>query len=216
MPLEVVPLAETDAQAWAELYYPAFRSSTVGCLWHREPSPESTRKLGESLKASLRKPEVHAFKCIDTDLGNKLIAVAKWSVFDRPRSMEDVEKTFTLREMFEEENVEARKEFMEGIWKSRREVMGGQPHVMLDSLICDPDHHRRGAGRMLVQWGIEKSVEMGIPAYLEGSSAGKRLYLSVGYQPVREIVFDGTKYGATEKDVHTAMLRPPQKAAIMN
>jgi len=92
---------------------------------------------------------------------------------------------------------------MKGIWKSRREVMVEQHHIILDSLLCHPDHHRRVAGRLLMQWGLYKSDELGLPGYLEGSAAGRRLYQKVGFQPVREIIFDGTKYGAKEPDVHT-------------
>jgi GNAT superfamily N-acetyltransferase len=202
MPLRVRPLTEADTQAWAELYYPAFSKSDLGCLWIREPSVKSIRQLANVLKETLTKPDAHVFKCVDTDLHDKLIAVAKWSVYEEPRAMEQIEKTFVVRPTSVEENRKARIEFMSGIFKSRREIMGERPHVILDSLICHPDFQRRGAGRQLVQWGLDRADELGLPAYLEGSAAGKGLYRKMGYQPIREIIFDGRPYGAQNPDVH--------------
>lgn len=225
MPLKVLPLAAGDTRSWAEIYYPAFSPGTIGILWKEKPSEESITGFGDALKSGLEKPETHAFKCVDTDLNDKIIAVAKWSVYEKPRSMEEVEEGFVLRKTFPEDNVDARREFMQGIWDSRREFMGGQPHVILDTLICHPDHHRRGAGRMLMQWGLDKADELGLPAYLEASAAGVRLYQSVGFEPQKELIFDATKYGGRAKDVHMvsghmdlehvadmlkAMIRPPK------
>jgi GNAT superfamily N-acetyltransferase len=209
MPLQVLPLTDSDTEEWADLYYPAFSQSNVRCLWYKEPSPESLLQFADALREALKIPTCHIFKCVDTDLDDKIIAVAKWSVFDKRRSMEDVEKTFEVRRTFAEENGPARAEFMKGLWKSRRQVMEGNPHVMLDSLLCHPDHHRRGAGRMLMQWGLNKADELGLPGYLEGSAAGVGLYAKVGFEPVRQILFDGTKYGAKAPDVHTVSCAHP-------
>jgi GNAT superfamily N-acetyltransferase len=202
MVLKVVPATEQDALDWARIYYPAFSPYPLSVLWKSPPSEESTRAFAKALASGLSKPGSYTFKCIDIDLDNKLIAVAKWSVYEKPRTPKEVESTFVLRDTGVEENREARAAFMQGIWRSRRETMGGQPHVILESLICDPAHHRRGAGRLLVQWGLDKADELGVPAYLEGSIAGVKLYKSVGYEVVGELVFDTTPYGGTLPDVH--------------
>ena len=178
----------------------------IGVLWKQRPSEESLSGFAEALREGLEKPENHVFKCIDTELDGKLIAVAKWSVYEKPRSAEEVESNFVLRKTSPEDNAEARLEFMQGIWQSRREFMGEKAHVMLDTLLCHPDHHRRGAGKLLMQWGLDKADELGLPSYLEGSIAGVRLYESVGYVPQREIVFDATKYGGNVKDIHMVSL----------
>lgn len=202
MPLNVLPLTAADTEAWAELYYPAFRPSNVGCLWTAEPSAESNKKFAKALAGALQSPITHVFKCVDTNLDDKVVAVAKWSIYVEPRSMEDVEKTFVHETRYPEENVEARMAFMDGIWSSQREVIGGKPHIRLDSLVCHPDHQRRGAGKMLLQWGLDKGDELGLINYLEASAAGRGLYLKTGYEPVRTFIFDGTKYGAPAPDVH--------------
>jgi GNAT superfamily N-acetyltransferase len=202
MTLIVLPMEKEDTYDWAALYYPAFRQSAVSILWYSEPSPATIAKFGENLKKALETPNTYFYKVVDTELGNKIIAAAKFSVYEQPRSLEEIQKEEVMREVGPEENGEARLEFLRGIWASRREF-SQQPNVMCDTLICHPDHHRRGAGRMLMQKGLDKADELGIPAYLEASPAGIHLYKKLGYLPLKEFMFEATKYGAKENDLHT-------------
>jgi GNAT superfamily N-acetyltransferase len=204
MPLEVHPATEADLLEWTRLHYEAFKPTTVGCLWLREPSEESFRDRAAARTKLFSNPQAHIFKCIDTDLNNKIISVAYWSVFDAERTWKEVEEGLQPRPTFPEDNAPARLYFMEGICKSRREVMGTKPHVMLESLVTHPDHHRRGAGSMLLKWGVGEADKLGIVAYLEGSAAGAPLYKKFGYEPVRDIEFDSTKYGGERVDIHVA------------
>jgi GNAT superfamily N-acetyltransferase len=146
-------------------------------------------------------PSAHLFKCIDTDLDNKMIAVAYWAVEEKERLPEEVEKGLQLRPPFPEENRAAKVEFMDGIFKSRRE-WGTKPQVMLESLVTLPDHHRRGAGSMLLEWGIAEADRLGVITYLEGSDNGAPLYRKFGFEPVSDIKFDTRKYGGDKIDTH--------------
>lgn len=61
----------------------------------------------------------------------------------------------------------------------------------LDGLYVDPREYRRGIGRMLVMWGVERGMEEGVPVVVRSSPQGKRLYLSCGFEVVkREVGFD--------------------------
>jgi GNAT superfamily N-acetyltransferase len=62
-------------------------------------------------------------------------------------------------------------------------------------LVVDPKHQRRGAGRMLVMWGIEEAKKLGLPAYVESSVEGHSLYLSCGFRDVDKFLVDFTKWG---------------------
>ena len=55
------------------------------------------------------------------------------------------------------------------------------PHVDVEILATDPDYHRMGAGRMLMEAVCEETDRLGLPAYLEGSEEGRRLYEAVGF-----------------------------------
>jgi predicted N-acetyltransferase YhbS len=206
MPLEVHPITEDDLLEWSLIHYEGFKDTSVGVLWTAKPSASSFQAMADYRSKLLSDPTAYVFKCVDTDLNNKMISAVHWSVFDKERTAEEVEQGFQLRPSFPEENREARIAFMDGIFKSRREFIGGKPHVMLESLVTSPDHHRRGAGSMLLKWGTEKVDELGVVGYLEASDDGAPLYARFGYEPIREIEFDTRKYGGTTTDVHVVCI----------
>ncbi|TID17097.1 acyl-CoA N-acyltransferase [Venturia nashicola] len=206
MPLEIHPITADDTVdllEWGHIHYAAFSPWPVGCMWNREPSPESYASLAATRRKNLlSNPNSRVFKCIDTSLNNKLIAVAEWSVQTEEATREQLEKTLVCRPPFPEENRAARESFMQGIFRSRREVLGTQPHVELDVLVTHPDHHRRGAGSLLIQWGVDEMDRLGLIGYLEGSMAGRPLYEKFGFEGVRELVWDSRPYGGTGIDTH--------------
>jgi GNAT superfamily N-acetyltransferase len=208
MPLEVHPLTEADVLEWTRIHYEAFKPTSVGCLWLRKPSDESFRERAAARASILSDPHARVFKCVDTDLDSKIISVAQWSVFDKERPWEEVERGMQPRPSFPEDNAPARLEFMEGINKSRREIVGTKPHVILEGLITHPDHHRRGAGSKLLKWGVDESDRLGIIGYLEASADGAPLYKRFGYERVGDIYFDGSKYGGDGVDLHLASRSP--------
>jgi len=151
MPLEIHPMTTSDNAhilEWGHIHYAAFRPTVVGVMWSREPSAESYAALASVRRESLSDPHSHVFKCIDTDLDNKLIAVAEWHVYDKERTTKELEEGLVIRPPFPEEVRQARVDFMQGIFKSRREVCGTRACVELSSLVTHPDHHRRGAGAL--------------------------------------------------------------------
>jgi GNAT superfamily N-acetyltransferase len=208
MPLEVHPItSEDDLLEWSYIHYEAFVATTVGCLWTGKPSAQSFQEMADFRTKLFDEPSVHLFKCIDTDLNNKTIAVAYWAIETKERTPEEVEKGLQLRPPFPEENRDARIEFMDGIFSSRRE-WGTKPQVMLESLVTHPAHHRRGAGSLLLKWGVEEADKLGLIGYLEASEAGAPLYKKFGFEPIKTIIFDAKKYGGDQMGVHVVCLIP--------
>lgn len=196
MPLKVEPLRAEDLEAWVRICYLAYRNTTLGCLWRSEPSPASYSTTAKFRGRELleHSPDAYYEKVIDTDLDNKLIAVAKWHVYEKERSEEEVKAGFTLPAPFPEECRAAREKFMLGIFENRWEIMGTRPHIILEMLTTHPDHGRRGAGGMLVKWGTDRADDLGLESYLESSAQGRFLYQRHGYQPVREIKCDFSEF----------------------
>lgn len=62
----------------------------------------------------------------------------------------------------------------------RRERMLG-PCVVLDMCFTHPDYHRRGAGKMLLEWGTKKADELGVKGFVEASIDGRQLYEKYGF-----------------------------------
>ena len=61
---------------------------------------------------------------------------------------------------------------------------------------------------MLLQQGIMIADEAGLPCYLEGSPAGHRLYLSMGFKDVERLDMDMAKFGGQGSHPHYVMIRP--------
>jgi ribosomal protein S18 acetylase RimI-like enzyme len=72
-------------------------------------------------------------------------------------------------------------------------------------LAVSPKCQRTGIGRRLVQWGLDRCEEEGIPAVLESSIPGKPLYEKMGF---REIGWASYDKGRRSQPV---MLRPVEE-----
>ena len=84
-------------------------------------------------------------------------------------------------------------------------------HRLLDLklLHTDPKHQGRGAGGMLVRWGVEEARRRGVPAYLESSEAGHSLYRKYGFRDLELQSLDFSRWGATQKHNTWAMIYEP-------
>jgi hypothetical protein len=60
----------------------------------------------------------------------------------------------------------------------------------------------------MIRWGLAKADELGLPAYLEASPAGYKLYARLGFQDVERLVFDLSKWGGQGESVVVLMIRP--------
>jgi len=58
----------------------------------------------------------------------------------------------------------------------------GGDHIWLTFLGVDPRFQRKGVGKQLLQWGVKRSNEEGIPIGLVASPVGCKLYRSVGFE----------------------------------
>lgn len=60
-----------------------------------------------------------------------------------------------------------------------------------------------------MQWGIAKSEELGLPAYLQASAQGQRLYQSHGFKDIDTVEFNLTDFGLEGTEKMTEMIRYP-------
>ena len=64
------------------------------------------------------------------------------------------------------------------------------------SMVTRECYRGQGAAGMLINWGVQKAREDGVPAYLEASAQGKPVYEKCGFQQVGELVpWDMRPYG---------------------
>jgi GNAT superfamily N-acetyltransferase len=229
MPLEIHPCDERDLAEFQRIQVAAFYSGGQAMTTLLKPSPlpadYTEKSINKHLKSFREDLDVTYLKVVDTDLGGKMIAGAKWRINEKERSEEQVRKTLPVPGA-DEEGRPAAQDFFRYLARVRWEYMGtkpfccrlreqtlGQIHVLkstvLHILVTDPEHHRRGAGAMLVRWGTARADKAQLPAFLEATQVGRPLYAREGFESKHEEVFDLSKYGLQGTDVSTVMIREP-------
>ena len=90
-------------------------------------------------------------------------------------------------------------------------MLTGWVDLVLNILDTHPDHQRRGAGRMIVEWGTKIADEEGLPCYLEGSEAGYRLYRQNGFEDVETLEWELEEWGEEGVCRFVCMIRPAKE-----
>ena len=83
--------------------------------------------------------------------------------------------------------------------------------LVLAILVTSPDFQGRGVGRRLCQEGLRIADGEKLPAWLEASALGRKLYKKLGFEDVQELSIDLSKYGGEGIDHHLCMLRASRK-----
>ena len=93
---------------------------------------------------------------------------------------------------------------------SRNEIMGTEkPFFMLNSLATHPDHQGRGAGRLLLDWGVRKADDEQLVTYLDATQVAKPIYEKRGFEVRKAVEWDRTVWGGEGVDFHYSMVRLP-------
>ncbi|KAF2759344.1 acyl-CoA N-acyltransferase [Pseudovirgaria hyperparasitica] len=196
MPLVIEPATEADLSDYVDIQHAAFADGEVGLLLNsRGPLTEARRKMyHERSLNDMKNPTYHYIKCVDTDL-NKTIGFGKWRIHPNGRTQQEVDDSWYTPTPQPESNVKAEHDFFMYLNESRRDYMGTKPVVFLHVMVTLPEHQGRGAGRMMMKWGVDEADRLGLDAYVESSEAGRRLYESFGFKMLKERIWKLADYG---------------------
>ncbi|RMZ01717.1 hypothetical protein D0862_06256 [Hortaea werneckii] len=182
MPLQLHPLQPSDIPSCVEIYFLAFQNPHSLACWPRVPS---VRKWWEDMftREMASEPGSHWFKTVDPtpeDGEPVVVGFVKWQ---EPRS-EGMELETELPEWPAEADGRVCEETF-GEWgRRRRELMGGRGHWYLEIIATHPRYQGRGAGSMMINWGLERADQDNVAAYLEASPEAVSLYEKLGFQNV--------------------------------
>ncbi|KAH8160331.1 hypothetical protein CIB48_g7910 [Xylaria polymorpha] len=181
-----------------------------------EPEPGRNPRAEEMAKEFREDSTVRWLKVVDTDIeptedNKQMIGFAQWNIRDNLKPFPGP------RNFGPGCNVEACDAIFGGLYKLRVKHYTGKKYVQLKKMIdlrglqVVPEHQRRGAGRMLVMWGVEEAKRRNLPAYLESSEEGHSLYLSCGFRDIDKRTTDCTKWGkAAETTSYVMALELPE------
>ncbi|KAL3477092.1 acyl-CoA N-acyltransferase [Aspergillus californicus] len=80
--------------------------------------------------------------------------------------------------------------------------------VELETIFTHPEFQRHGVATALLQWGIKEAQRLGAMMYLEATEEGRSLYSHNGFQAVKVVNFDATKYAGKGKHTYTVGFLP--------
>jgi GNAT superfamily N-acetyltransferase len=103
------------------------------------------------------------------------------------------------------------KRFIDAITSAEKKYFGvewGRKRLDVTDLVTDARYHRRGAGELLMRWGLEKAAEHHVPITLTASPLGRLLYTKLGFQELGYV--DCEVEGDHEKAWTYAMIWVPK------
>lgn len=206
MTLKVLPATEADLPRNAIIEAQAYAGSRLSPYLfpgpHTGDSSAGIQRLAEPLRND---PACRCAKVIDTDLpeDEQMIAFSYWYFWEAPPKHDSPSS-----DRGPGSNPEACEAFFGGMDRIRLEMMGDKAYTYLKLLHTDPKHQKRGAGAMLVKWGLEEADRLSLPAYLESSPAGRALYEKHGFQEVTTLDLDFSKWNGPSDISVPIMLRP--------
>jgi predicted N-acetyltransferase YhbS len=77
---------------------------------------------------------------------------------------------------------------------------------VLGLLCVHREAQRQGVGAALVQWGLKRSIEENLPAYLEASTAGFPLYQKLGFKKIDTMVVKAEDWNGDRDLQYNVML----------
>lgn len=129
MPLEIHPVEESDFADFVRIQIAAFSGGGgITGLLTPDPLPPNyiEKSIDRHLKSWRDEPDVRYLKVIDTDLGGKMIAGAKWRINEKERTEEQIQSMLPVPGP-DEEGKPGMQDFMWFLNRVRREYMGTKP-----------------------------------------------------------------------------------------
>lgn len=130
MPLELHPCTESDLTRFTYIVKDAFSSGEPGMMHLLTPNPIPADYIQKStdkhLKSFREEKDVTYLKIVDTDLGGKMIAGAKWRINRKERTEEQIQSMLPVPGK-DEEGRQGIQDFFWFLNRMRREYMGTKP-----------------------------------------------------------------------------------------
>ncbi|PNY24500.1 Acyl-CoA N-acyltransferase [Tolypocladium capitatum] len=145
----------------------------------------------------------YTLKCVDTVTGD-IIGMGLGDLYIRERSPEERQNLGVP--WLEGEQRERAEKILNPLWEAKEKLFGSRPYIYCHLIAVDPKHQGRGAGTLLVQWGIEMGDLIGLPVYCESSPTAVSLYKKLGFEILPEKIVHKAEVLGTETDIEVPLM----------
>jgi len=178
------------------------------------------------LEAWRKDPNQEIIMCIDPS-STQILGWAKWVVHARWREEKEWNAPLPPYPQhaapLSEKEQRAIVAFTQKAERKRRQLRGGRPYVFLGNLTVDPEYHRRGVGRTLLEWGFRKTEALkarlreegqteladDVVVYLEATDMGMLLYTKMGFERVDQTIIEPEEWDGGRQVVYPVMVWRP-------
>ncbi|KAI0017135.1 acyl-CoA N-acyltransferase [Xylariomycetidae sp. FL0641] len=192
MAFELRKATPDDASALTHAFFDAFCEHPASLRVIKQSSEAGNRYFVESMNAELRDSNAHFIVAVDpaSAYPGGIVGWAKWvqpltpTSPARPSQLpwpEDADLAFA-------------DEFFGCLERKHSEHMQDRPHWYLELLGVRKSHQRKGLGKRLLRWGLQRADEDQVEAFLSASPFGAPMYTKHGFETVETLHFDEGKY----------------------
>ncbi|KUJ13697.1 uncharacterized protein LY89DRAFT_752829, partial [Mollisia scopiformis] len=204
-----IPQTKEDFYRMGEIRSQAFGSEQffIDILFPNHHTAAGRLLLRDRLLKIREMPSARFAMVRDTETG-EIISQAEWHYYPKDSVGDIMDLSFV--EGSEEEKAFAT-HILGTFQRKRREAIANTkvPLMLLDSLTTDPKYQKRGAGSMLVKWGLNIADSMNGEAYLEASEYGKPVYEKYGFVALESYKVPVPPHWGRKPDIEYTLMRRP-------
>lgn len=198
--IEILPAESDDFVHLARLNYLGFSSAPANQLmFGRQSKDVQVANCQQYLKKCLNDPTCKFTKAV---VDGNIVGFAQWHYYVEPMPVEDdlpsdwgPQANAALCDLFFGSMKRAQKEHMGGKRCAGNQIFSIHTHrradfvfVVLAILVTSPAYQGRGVGSLLCKDGLGVASREGLPAWLEASAKGRKLYQKLGFEDVEDVV----------------------------
>ncbi|KUI54739.1 hypothetical protein VP1G_02091 [Cytospora mali] len=177
--LKIRPGVPSDIRCMCDTFLDAFSGNMVGRTFFPRASDSAHKFWIDALNEEIHDPNARFIVVEDTSTSPPtFIAFAKWVVPLPSGAPQPV-----LPEDWPEDGDPAlAKVFFKKLADMHVEVMADRPHWYLELIATKQEYQGRGAGGLLMRWGVDRADEEGVECYLDATPEGISLYGKFGFR----------------------------------